>query len=220
MAKAAGAEAVLESSGLSEAITRLSVKLIEYHGKAGYDAMGNVPKKAMEAAIEKQLVLNPSTRELVLFLAEHKPRPEQAKEEKSGWQAVDRYFWGYMDTRHFTKFTVPESEGFKGSKSYHEFVGTCKVAEEAEKNGPLRAREMFCACDPCLMLEPTASCKPPSAALCVSRPSSPKAGSCAARSSSRSKSGATGSRAARWSLCGQTRRSATSIMTTRTGSPS
>ena len=153
VAKAAGAEAVLESSGLSEAITRLSVKLIEYHGKAGYDAMGNVPKKAMEAAIEQQLVLNPSTRELVLFLAEHKPRPEQAKEEKSGWEAVDRYFWGYMDTRHFTKFTVPESEGFKGSKSYHEFVGMCKVAEEAEKNGPLRAREMFCACDPCLVLD-------------------------------------------------------------------
>ena len=66
---------------------------------------------------------------------------------------MDRYFWGYMNTDRFTKFVVPESEGFKGSKSYHESFGLCKVPEEAEKKGRLRTREMFCACDPCLELD-------------------------------------------------------------------
>ena len=51
MAASAAAEAAVADDGLSEGITRTHVKLIEYHGKAGYDAMGNVPKNAIKDAI-------------------------------------------------------------------------------------------------------------------------------------------------------------------------
>ena len=51
MAASAAAEAAVADDRLSEGITRTHVKLIEYHGKAGYDAMGNVPKNAIKDAI-------------------------------------------------------------------------------------------------------------------------------------------------------------------------
>ena len=69
----ASAEAVRSEGGWSDAIQRTSVKLVEYHGKAAYDALGNVPKHATKAAIANGAILDPSTRDLVLYLAEHKP---------------------------------------------------------------------------------------------------------------------------------------------------
>ena len=51
MAASAAAEAAVADDGLSEGITRAHVKLIEYHGKAGYDGMANVPKNAIKDAI-------------------------------------------------------------------------------------------------------------------------------------------------------------------------
>ena len=40
--------------------------------------------------------LQPGTRELVLYLAEHCCAPSVAKEDKDGWQAATKYFWGYF----------------------------------------------------------------------------------------------------------------------------
>ena len=51
---AAATKLILESDGLSGAITRAATKLVEYHGKVGYDALGNVPKNATMAAIESK----------------------------------------------------------------------------------------------------------------------------------------------------------------------
>ena len=51
VAASAAAEAAVADDGLSEGITRAHVKLIEYHGKAGYDGMANVPKNAIKDAI-------------------------------------------------------------------------------------------------------------------------------------------------------------------------
>ena len=44
VATSAAAESAVTDDGLSEGITRTHVKLIEYHSKAGYDAMGMCPR--------------------------------------------------------------------------------------------------------------------------------------------------------------------------------
>jgi len=144
---------VLDSNGLSEGIIRTHVKLIEYHGKAGYDAAGNVPKNAVGDAILSGAMLNPGTRDLVLYLAKHKPGPSVDKADKTGWEAPGRYIWAFYDTAKFTKFTVPDSDGFKGGRDHHEFVGLCRDRQRAVRDGPLHVRMMFCACDPCLLLD-------------------------------------------------------------------
>ena len=50
--------------------------------------------------------MHPGTRDLVLYLAEHRRAPSVAQEAKDGWQAATKYFWGYYDTAKFTKRLV------------------------------------------------------------------------------------------------------------------
>ena len=113
-------------------------KLIEYEGKGSCDGYGNVPKHALKHAIESGALINPGTRELVLYMAEHKQAPSIPKARKNGWEAVDRYFWGYIDTARFTKTAVPDADSWKGSKSFHEYSGRCADRQRAESEGPLQ----------------------------------------------------------------------------------
>jgi hypothetical protein len=144
---------VIQSDGLAGAIIRAHSKLIEYHGKAGYDALGNVPKIVIGNAIVKNALLDPETRELVLYLAKNHPRPSVAKAEKDGWEAPSRYIYAYYDTAKFSKFLVPDATSSKGMTENHAFVGLCKEREHAEKVGPLQGRGLDCACDPCLLFK-------------------------------------------------------------------
>jgi hypothetical protein len=100
---------IFESDGLSNAIIRAHTKLIEYHGKAGYDSLGYMPKLAVSEAIESSALLNPGTRDLVIYLAKHKPSPSVAKADKSGWEAPGRYMYAFYDTSKFTRFAVPDA---------------------------------------------------------------------------------------------------------------
>eukprot|EP00966_Prymnesium_polylepis_P100868 2336060-Prymnesium_polylepis.1 len=68
-------------------ITRSGNKLIEYEGKGSCDGYGNVPKHALKHAIESGALINPGTRELVLYMAEHKQEPSIPKARKNGWEA-------------------------------------------------------------------------------------------------------------------------------------
>jgi hypothetical protein len=145
---------VIESDGLVGAIIRAATKLVEYHGKAGYDALGNVPKNAVKAAIESKSLLNPGTREMVLYLAQSQQRPSVAKADKTGWEAVGRYIYAFYDTAKFTRFAVPDAtSSFKGLQDHHRFIGLCSDRRLAERDGPLRVVKGFCACDPCLVLK-------------------------------------------------------------------
>jgi len=143
----------IESDGLSNAIIRAHTKLIEYHGKVGYDSLGYGPKLAISEAIESGAMLNPGTRELVLYLAMHRPSPSVAKADKVGWEAPGRYIYAYYDTSKFTRFAVPEATSFKGCQSHHRFIGLSSDRRAAEQDGPLRVSKLFCACDPCLLLK-------------------------------------------------------------------
>ena len=135
-ASAATAAAAIASS--AGGIVRSGNKLIEYEGKGSCDGYGNVPKHALKHAIESGALINPGTHELVLYMAEHKQEPSIPKARKNGWEAVDRYFWGYIDTARFTKAAVPDADSWKGSKSFHEYAGRCTDKQRAESNGPLQ----------------------------------------------------------------------------------
>ena len=71
-------------------------------------------------------------------MAEHKQEPSIPKARKNGWEAVDGYFWGYIDTVRFTKAAVPAADSWKGSKSFHEYAGRCTDRRRAESDGPLQ----------------------------------------------------------------------------------
>ena len=134
---------------------RVHVKKVESHGKAGAtDGNGNVPTFALRAAIESGALLHPGTRELVLHLAEHRRAPSVAKEDKDGWQAAIKYFWGYFDTAKFSKKAVPDCEA-RGWACHdqHVYTDLCADRQKAELDGPLRTGRMFCSCVPCSMLD-------------------------------------------------------------------
>jgi hypothetical protein len=123
---AAATKATIESDGLTGAIIRAATKLVEYHGKAGYDALGYVPKVAVGDAISSGAMLNPGTRDLVLHLAQHRPRPSVDKADKVGWEAVGRYIYAFYDTAKFTKGAVPDASSFKNGHDHHRFIGLCE----------------------------------------------------------------------------------------------
>lgn len=132
-------------------IIRDDIKLVEHHGKGPYDAAGNIPNNGVRASVSKGIALQPGTRELVLHLSEFYPRPLVPKKDKTGWLAADRYIYCYYNPSKFTQFSVPESKGFEGSHSHHHFVGLCTDRGRAEKDGPIHARKLYCACSACMM---------------------------------------------------------------------
>ena len=57
-----------------------------------------MPSYPIKDAIATGKLFAPGTRELVLYLAENKQAPSILKENKVGWEAAGRFFWGYMNT--------------------------------------------------------------------------------------------------------------------------
>ena len=120
------ATAAIAASPALNGIVRLSIKLVEHHGKSGCDGNSNTPVLALKHAIEHQLMgPNPGTRQLVHFLAQHKPFTSTPKASKRGWEAISRIFYGFMDTVFFTKTVVADADGskFVDSKKHSSFVG-------------------------------------------------------------------------------------------------
>lgn len=79
-------------------------------GKSSCDGYANVPTHAIHDAVRTNSVLDPTTHKCVRYLAEHKQHPYLPKHLKPGWEAADRYFWGYIPPAKFTKYTVPDAE--------------------------------------------------------------------------------------------------------------
>ena len=120
------AAAAIAASPALNGIVRLAIKLVEHHGKSGCDGNSNTPVLALKHAIEHQLMgPNPGTRQLVHFLAQHKPFTSTPKASKRGWEAISRIFYGFMDTVFFTKTVVADADGskFVDSKKHSSFVG-------------------------------------------------------------------------------------------------
>ena len=147
------AERAVAAAPALDGIVRMAIKLVEHHGKSGCDGNSNTPVRALKHAIEHKLMgPNPGTRELVLFLAEHKPFTSTPKVAKRGWEAIGRIFYGYMNTDLFTKTIVPDADGskFRDSTKHHSFIGRHSNAQ-VFKHGELQACHEFCACSQCLL---------------------------------------------------------------------
>ena len=132
------------------AITRVHTKLVEHHGKSGCDGNSNGPKFTIKAGIKAgTLMLDPGTRDLVLFLAQHKCYPSIPKSKKRGWEAVGRIFYGFMNTDLFSRFKVPEAKGWKDCRGDAFYAGHNADRALAEKGGWMQARKLACSCNAC-----------------------------------------------------------------------
>lgn len=80
------------------------------------------------------------------WLAINKPETTTPKVQKRGWEAIQRIFYGCIDTKLITKFAMPDADGskFEGSKSCSFFNGVCTDAARAQKNGPVQACAKLC----------------------------------------------------------------------------
>ena len=152
-AEAAAAAAARSKERAQEGITRVHVKKVEMHGKDVCDGASVLIAHAIIAAITSGALLDPGTRELVLYLADLLRAPATPKELKDGWEAPTKYFFGFVDTAKFTKSRVPSAEarGWDCNKK-HFYIGRCADAQRAQ-SGPLETASMFCACDPCLLFD-------------------------------------------------------------------
>ena len=84
-------------------VDRNHLRLESMMGKGPCDGYGNLPPTTIRNAIGDGELIDPGTRELVLFNAIKKPTPSVAKAQKHGWWAASKIFYGFYDTRLFTK---------------------------------------------------------------------------------------------------------------------
>ena len=66
-------------------IDRQLVMLVSMHGKSICDAVSNSIAAALRRAVERGDVIDPTTRNLVLYLAQHVQEPSTAKVKKDGF---------------------------------------------------------------------------------------------------------------------------------------
>ena len=108
-------------------------------GKGPSDGFNKVATHGVKAGLLANELIDPGTRELVVYLAKRCATPSKAKASKHGWWGAEGYIWAFYDTALFTKKAVPEADGYTGSKDMHQHVGLCEAKETAERDGPLQA---------------------------------------------------------------------------------
>lgn len=140
--------------GGDQGIIRLHVKLVENHGKGCCDGESNVPGFAIKEALETGKILDPGTRDLVLYCAQHRQSPSVDKRAKDAWEAVTKYFWGHFDTAAFSKSAVPDAQA-RGwhCNDQHVYLGLCADQNKAIHDGPILTGGMYCGCDPCILFD-------------------------------------------------------------------
>ena len=57
---------------------------------------------------------------------------------ESQYKSIQVRVTGNIDTARYTKAVVPDADSWSGSKSFHEYVGSCKDRQRAESDGPLQ----------------------------------------------------------------------------------
>jgi hypothetical protein len=93
--------------------------------------------------------LEPGTRNMMLYLAQNHPTPTVSAARSGRW-SPQRYFYGYYDealvSRPKKYFKVYEQ-----SKKYHYRGGFCADKFTVKHDGPITAKEYFCACPSCAL---------------------------------------------------------------------
>ena len=128
---------------------RMHTILITMHGKNICHPLLNMILAALRNAVANEQIVDPGTRALVLWLAEHKQLPAVPKKKKEGYWAIDHIYYGYLHPSLFTYSAVPEAKGFSGSAEKHRFVSTCMDPQTAREIGLLGASTAACGCAEC-----------------------------------------------------------------------
>jgi hypothetical protein len=123
------------------------ITLIERHGKNVCDSSSNEPKAAIERGIAENAAIEPGSRGVVLFLAKQHQEPRVPKKNKDGWWATGRNFYGHFTHEVIEKSGTPEANGFAGSSSCFDFVGTSDSADATKAK--LLARRLPDMCPAC-----------------------------------------------------------------------
>ena len=129
-------------------IDRQFVFLVSMHGKNICDALSNSVAAALRRAVEVGDIIDPTTRKLVLYLAEQYQEPATAKMKKDGWWAVSNIYYGYLDQSFFTRAAVAAAAPLKGSDKYRRYLGRSRN-HHAAREGPLELSPHFCGCVNC-----------------------------------------------------------------------
>ena len=129
-------------------IDRMLILLVSMHGKNICDALSNSIASTLRGAVERGDIVEPSTRNLVLYLAEHYKEPATAKSKKEGWWAVSDVVYGYLDPSCFTQSAVPSAQPLPKSDSYRRYIGRSRH-HDAARDGPLEFSPHFCGCINC-----------------------------------------------------------------------
>jgi hypothetical protein len=131
-------------------VFRGQLRLETMRGKGGCDGASNVVPMEVHNGLINEELLDPTTRELIIFLARRKHGPSIHGAQKQGWWAADEYVWVYYDTKLFTTSRVPPADGFDGSSQMHAIHGRSVATEAATIDGPVHVRGVFCPCEPCM----------------------------------------------------------------------
>ena len=83
-------------------VGRAQLRLETMRGKGACDGASNVVPSTVHSALINEQLLDPSTRELVIFMAKHRPGPSVEGTSKQGWWSADEYVYVYYNTRLFT----------------------------------------------------------------------------------------------------------------------
>ena len=117
-------------------------------GKGAADGASNLIPMTTKNALKNEELLDPTTRELVIFNARRRPAPAIPGPDKPGWWAADEYVFVHYDTKLFTASRVPTAKGFNGSSEMHALYGRA-TDERVARDGALTVRGTYCPCAPC-----------------------------------------------------------------------
>jgi hypothetical protein len=129
-------------------VVRHSVVGISAHGKNIGDGLGNKVKRRLVEGVMNGRLVQPGTRNHVLYLAQHHPVPKLDGDMKDGLWTPQRIFYGFYDDELMNKKHA-HFKPYSPSMCYHSRVGLCKDPARVVKFGPIVARKCFCACPSC-----------------------------------------------------------------------
>ena len=130
-------------------VIRHSVIGVSAHGKGVGDGLGNKVTARLREGVMNGRIVKPGTRNHVLYLAQHHPKPKQEDDMKEGLWTPQRIFYGFYSDDVLSAKKPAHFKAYKPSMCYHSRVGLCQDAATVKSTGPIVARKCFCACPSC-----------------------------------------------------------------------
>jgi hypothetical protein len=117
------------------------------------DPVGGQFQARLNESVSKNHTIFPGTRNVVLYMAQHHPRPAAgAAQQKPATWSPDTKIYAYYSEKTLSKATE-RFKPYPDSKKYHSRHGMCRDPSRAETFGPVKMSESLFACDKCLQFK-------------------------------------------------------------------